>query len=139
MVAEPTRPAADEQDPIMPVGQHTPSEHREDPEAPGEAGLAHGQVRQPVEVTPPREAKASAPLPTVTGASAQPHDAEREADEHDAGSRLGRPSLTMLADAPLTDDTQDRLGFPAYADALAGLLDHPETDTPLTIAVSAPW
>jgi hypothetical protein len=45
----------------------------------------------------------------------------------------------MLADAPLIDDAQDRLGFPAYADALAGLLDHPGTDTPLTIAVSAPW
>ena len=105
---------------------------------PGAVGLAQGQVRQSVEVTPPpAEAKASALPPTM--ASAQPREAEREADEHDAGSPLERPSLTMLADAPLTDDTQDRLGFPAYADALAGLLDHPETDTPLTIAISAPW
>jgi len=45
----------------------------------------------------------------------------------------------MLADAPLTDDQHDRLDFQAYADALAGLLDHPDTDTPLTIAINAPW
>jgi len=50
-----------------------------------------------------------------------------------------RPALTMLADVPLADDTRDRLGFPAYADALAGLLDHPDTDTPLTIAVNGAW
>ena len=49
------------------------------------------------------------------------------------------PSLNMLADSPLTTDGDDRLGFAAYANALAGLLDHPDTATPLTIAISAPW
>jgi hypothetical protein len=45
----------------------------------------------------------------------------------------------MLSDKPLEDDADDRLGFAAYADALAELLDHPDTDTPLTIAISAQW
>jgi hypothetical protein len=45
----------------------------------------------------------------------------------------------MLADVPLSGDSGDRLGFAAYADALAGLLDHPDTDTPLTVSISAAW
>jgi KAP family P-loop domain len=45
----------------------------------------------------------------------------------------------MLADSPLTSDEGDRLDFTAYANALAGVLDNPSTDTPLTIAISAPW
>jgi hypothetical protein len=49
------------------------------------------------------------------------------------------PALDMLADSPLTTDDSDRLGFAAYANALAGVLDNPSTDTPLTIAISAPW
>jgi KAP family P-loop domain len=49
------------------------------------------------------------------------------------------PALDMLADAPLTTDENDRLNFTAYANALAGVLDNPSTDTPLTIAISAPW
>jgi KAP family P-loop domain len=139
MVAEPTHPAADKPDRIVPNGQDIPSGPREDQEAPGAVGLAEDKARQPVEVVPPTEAKASAPPPTVTGPSAPPREPEREAGEPGSGSGLGRPSLTMLADAPLANDAQDRLGFPAYADALAGLLDHPDTDTPLTIAISAPW
>jgi hypothetical protein len=51
----------------------------------------------------------------------------------------GRAALRMLSDRPLTDDADDRLGFAGYADALAELLDHPDTDTPLTIAISAQW
>ena len=50
-----------------------------------------------------------------------------------------RPTLGMLTDRPIEDDAADRLGFGAYADALTELLDHPETDTPLTIAITAPW
>ena len=50
-----------------------------------------------------------------------------------------RPSLQMLADRPLTSDDGDRLGFRAYADALAELIDNPATDTPLTLAISAAW
>jgi hypothetical protein len=45
----------------------------------------------------------------------------------------------MLADRPLEDDESDRLGYWPYADALAELIDNPETDTPLAIAISAPW
>jgi hypothetical protein len=51
----------------------------------------------------------------------------------------GRAALRTLSDRPLTDDADDRLGFAGYADALAELLDHPDTDTPLTIAISAQW
>src|SRR3712207_3262291 len=53
--------------------------------------------------------------------------------------RLAPPSVEIHADRPLEDDSGDCLGFGAYADALAELIDHPETDTPLTIAISAPW
>jgi ABC-type multidrug transport system fused ATPase/permease subunit len=45
----------------------------------------------------------------------------------------------LLADTPIEEDDQDRLGFTAYADALAGLLDDPATSTPLTIAITGPW
>jgi hypothetical protein len=51
----------------------------------------------------------------------------------------GREALRTLSDKPLEDDAGDRLDFVAYADALAELLDHPDTDTPLTIAISAQW
>jgi hypothetical protein len=57
----------------------------------------------------------------------------------DQASLSARPALGMLTDRPIEDDAADRLGFGAYADALTELLDHPETDTPLTIAISAPW
>jgi hypothetical protein len=49
------------------------------------------------------------------------------------------PSLHALSDAPLDDDRADALAFGAYADALAGLIDNPETGTPLTLAINAPW
>jgi hypothetical protein len=139
MEAKPARPATQPLDPTVPDGQDAPSDYGEGPEAPGTVGRAEGQARHAVGAAPPTEAEASAPPPTVTKAPAQAGEPEGDAGEPEAGSRLGRPSLVMLADAPLTDDAQDRLGFPAYADALAGLLDHPDTDTPLTIAISAPW
>jgi hypothetical protein len=47
--------------------------------------------------------------------------------------------LRILADKPIRHDSSDQLGFGAYADALAELIDHPDTDTPLTIAISAEW
>jgi hypothetical protein len=50
---------------------------------------------------------------------------------------VGRAALRTLSDKPLTDDASDRLGFAGYADALTELLDRPDTDTPLTIAISA--
>ena len=45
----------------------------------------------------------------------------------------------LLSDRPLTNDRNDSLGFAAYADALAGIIGDSETDTPLTIAISAEW
>jgi len=51
----------------------------------------------------------------------------------------GRPGLQMLADAPIEDEKQDRLGFVPYVEALAGIINHPETKTPLVLAINAPW
>jgi KAP family P-loop domain len=45
----------------------------------------------------------------------------------------------MLADTPIERDEDDRLGFGPLADALAELIDNPNTYTPLTVAISAPW
>jgi hypothetical protein len=53
--------------------------------------------------------------------------------------KYGQEALRTLSDKPLEDDADDRLDFVAYADALTELLDHPATDTPLTIAISARW
>jgi predicted KAP-like P-loop ATPase len=51
----------------------------------------------------------------------------------------GYPELQILTDRPLIRDNDDYLGFGPYADALALILDNPETYTPLTLAISAPW
>jgi hypothetical protein len=50
-----------------------------------------------------------------------------------------RPSLGMLADVALDNDAADRLGFKPFAEALAGLIDSPETSTPLVLSINAPW
>lgn len=50
-----------------------------------------------------------------------------------------RPRLHLLDDQPLATESHDRLGFDAYAEAVAGVINNPETGTPLTIAISAPW
>jgi hypothetical protein len=47
--------------------------------------------------------------------------------------------VRMLADAPIDDERFDLLGHRDYAAALAFVIDHPETGTPLTIAINAPW
>lgn len=52
---------------------------------------------------------------------------------------IDRPSLQMLADTPLPNDSDDRLDFGSYANAIAGLIDKPETSTPLTLGINAPW
>lgn len=49
------------------------------------------------------------------------------------------PILKMLADTPIEDASQDLLGYKDYAEALALLIEHKETATPLTIAINAPW
>ena len=48
-------------------------------------------------------------------------------------------ALRMLADRPIRAVHQDLLGFSAYADALAALINNPNTSTPLTVAVNARW
>lgn len=52
----------------------------------------------------------------------------------------GQPeSLRVLSDRVQDDPGLDSLEFGPYVDALALLIDGPETDTPFTIAVSGPW
>lgn len=53
-------------------------------------------------------------------------------------SRRGE-RVPLLSDEPLRDPSLDRFGFVAFANALALIVDHERTATPLTIAVSAPW
>jgi hypothetical protein len=45
----------------------------------------------------------------------------------------------MLADIALDNDAADRLDFKPFAEALAGLIDHPDTSTPLVLSINAPW
>ncbi len=45
----------------------------------------------------------------------------------------------LYADKPLEPGDGDPLGFSAYADALALLMDWKDTSTPLTIAINGPW
>ena len=45
----------------------------------------------------------------------------------------------LYADKPLEPGDKDPLGFGAYADALALLMDWKDTSTPLTIAINGPW
>src|SRR5262245_50940725 len=45
----------------------------------------------------------------------------------------------LYADKPLEPGDEDPLGFGAYADALALLMDWKDTSTPLTIALNGPW
>lgn len=50
-----------------------------------------------------------------------------------------RPDLKMVNDAPLEDEKEDRLDFKSYASTIAGLIEHPDTATPLTLSINAPW
>jgi hypothetical protein len=45
----------------------------------------------------------------------------------------------LYADKPLEPGDKDSLGFGAYANALALLMDWKDTSTPLTIAITGPW
>jgi hypothetical protein len=45
----------------------------------------------------------------------------------------------MLADVALVDEAGDQLGFKAFADAIAGIIDSPRTATPLAMAINARW
>jgi hypothetical protein len=48
-------------------------------------------------------------------------------------------SVRLLSDEPVNDPANDYFGFASFANALAEIVDDESTDTPLTIAVSAPW
>ena len=48
-------------------------------------------------------------------------------------------SLSLLSDSPLDNRESDYFGFSAYADSLATLIVDPSTETPVTLAISAPW
>lgn len=48
-------------------------------------------------------------------------------------------SLKMLGDRPIYRAADDALSFEPIAAAIAGLIDNPQTEVPLTIAVNAPW
>jgi hypothetical protein len=60
-------------------------------------------------------------------------------DYASAPPRDNRPSLRMLADAPLGDDRDDLLDFKPFANAVAGVIDSPRTSTPLVMAINAKW
>lgn len=51
----------------------------------------------------------------------------------------GGRRVLLVTDAPLADPAADRFGFREFAGALTLIVDHDDTSTPLTIAVSAPW
>jgi hypothetical protein len=50
-----------------------------------------------------------------------------------------RGDLRLLSDEPINNPSSDYFGFAAFATALAEIVDNEKTDTPLTIALSAPW
>jgi hypothetical protein len=56
----------------------------------------------------------------------------------DEGPRL-HPLLQLIADRPISRLEDDRLGFIAYADALAEVIDSPTAATPLNLCIDAPW
>lgn len=74
-----------------------------------------------------------------------PNAAPRSPDEVDTEDQVeparqsAHAALRLLADAPITHQSQDLLGFGAYASAIAGLIDNPQTATPLTLAINARW
>ncbi len=47
--------------------------------------------------------------------------------------------VRLLSDQPLDDPSGDYFGFAAFATALTEIVDNEATDTPLTVALSAPW
>lgn len=49
------------------------------------------------------------------------------------------PSARMVSDAAIENPEADILQFGPYADAIFGLIDHPDTKPPLTLAINAKW
>ena len=48
-------------------------------------------------------------------------------------------TLELVSDLPILGSAEDRLGYSAYAEALAELIDSPGVATPLTLSIDAPW
>ena len=48
-------------------------------------------------------------------------------------------SIELVSDLPILESVEDRLGYGAYAEALAELIDSPGVATPLTLSLDAPW
>lgn len=59
--------------------------------------------------------------------------------ETDLDGSPAAPAPGLLSDSPILDPKQDRLGFTAYAEALAELIDSPGVATPLTLSIDAAW
>jgi hypothetical protein len=90
---------------------------------------------QELEVAPAQQSPPSVtPTPQPSAPSSPPPPAPEATP-----TRL--PDTWMLSDRPLEDHfrEQDRFQFEDYANALAAVLDHPKTETPLTMAIHAPW
>jgi len=51
----------------------------------------------------------------------------------------GASEVRLLSDQPVDVPSGDYFGFSAFATALTEIVDNEATDTPLTIALSAPW
>jgi hypothetical protein len=49
------------------------------------------------------------------------------------------PSARMVSDAAIDNPNADKLNFDPYADAIFGLIDHPDTNAPMTMAINAKW
>ena len=56
------------------------------------------------------------------------------------GGRRSAPDrgMRLLSDEPVHDAASDYFGFAAFATALAEIVNNESTDTPLTVALSAP-
>ena len=96
-------------------------------------------THEPRDATAP-EADVQAPGPAARLTAERSIEVDAPPDETGPEERERRlAALRMLADRPITAVHQDLLGFSAYADALAALINNPNTATPLTVAVNARW
>ncbi|MDH3752309.1 MAG: KAP family NTPase [Acidimicrobiia bacterium] len=104
-------------------------------------------TESPIEVPLPEAAK-SAPPEQMTRSASSKEAFERFEREHEsaddtrgtaATESMGEPSLRLLADRPIGHPDDDLLGYQPIAEALAAIVLDPDTDTPLTMSISAPW
>lgn len=107
------------------------------------SGLRRALEQIPVEGSEARRVSRSTPPATLS----RPANPESGALETSASGTVplagpqfqptfGEPAPHDLA---LPDEHRDRLAFSDFAKSLCDVIDHPETGSPLTIAVSGPW